>query len=167
MNNTRPKQITTHHLERRAIVYRRSAVYSPASLDRQITQRDFALSWGWPIDAIEIIDDEGPSSGLDASRAGYQRLRRMIQEGQVGLVLAADLSCLSRSHSEVRSFFDLCLLAATLLAANGTIVVLDENEQLRDQLLQCVAAFERRRRTRRHRTRQRPAANKRSNGNQS
>ncbi len=167
MKNTRPKQITAHHLQRRAIVYRRSAVCSPASIDRQITQRDFALSWGWPIDAVTIIDDEGPSSGLNASRAGYQRLIRLIGEGQVGLVLAADISRLSRSPSEVRRFFDLCQSTGTLLAVDGTILPRDENEQLRDQLLQCVAAFEKQLRARRHRTRQRPAANKRSNGNQS
>lgn len=167
MKNTRPKQVTIHHLQRRAVVYRRSAVCPTSSSDRQIAQRDFAIGWGWPIDNIKIVDDDGAPSGLDASRAGYQQLIHMIKQGQVGLVLVSDLARLSRSSAELERFLDLCRSTDILLAVNGVILPRDENEQFADQLLQCITVFEKRLRARRRRTRQRPAANKRSNGNQS
>lgn len=133
MQHIQPKTITVHHLRRRAVVYLRSAVCSQASRDRQVAQRDFALRWGWPVDTIETISDDGASSGLDASRTGYTRLLRMIEDGQVGLVLVADLPRLSRSASEVQRFLGLCQATDTLLAVNGTIVACDQHEQFQDQ----------------------------------
>lgn len=140
MNTIRPKAITTHHLQRRAIVYRRSAVCSPASLDLQIAQRDIAIGWGWPIDAITIIDDDG-ARGLDVNRPGYQRLIQLIEAEQVGLVLVTDFSRLSRSPVEGERFFALCQSTDTLLAINGIIVTDDVRNQRVDRLLQCIAAL--------------------------
>lgn len=159
MKNTRPQQVTGHHLQRRAVVYIRCAVYSAASVDQQVTQKDFALKWGWPIDAIEVIGDDVASNGLDVSRIGYQRLRRRIEAGQVGLVLVSDPTRLSRSSAEWERFLVLCQSTNTLLAVNGAIHPRDVNEQLLDQFRQCMAAFEKHQRARWRRSRQRPAAN--------
>jgi predicted site-specific integrase-resolvase len=160
MKNTRPKQVTIQHLMRRAIVYLRSAVFSPASLERQIAQQDFALSWGWPIDAVEIISGDAASSGLNASRIGYQCLLRMIEKGQVGLVLVADLARLSRSPLEMERFLALCQSKGTLLAVNGTIVAPAERERSLDQLRKRFAAYEKQLRACWRRARQRPSPKK-------
>ena len=128
MKNTRPQQVTGHHLQRRAAVYIRRAVHSAASVDQQVAQRDFALRWGWPIDGIQIINDDLGTRGLDARRIGYQRLLRLIELRQVGLVLVTDLSRLSRSSHEVQRFLDLCQSTDTLLAVNGVILPRDEHD---------------------------------------
>lgn len=127
MQNTRPNVITTHHLQRRAVVYIRYAGHSSTSVDQQVAQKDFALKWGWPIGAVEIINDDLGASGLDTGRIGYQQLIRTIKQGLVGLVLVADLSRLSRSAVERERFLALCQSTDTLLAANGTIVARNEN----------------------------------------
>lgn len=141
MQNTRPNAITVHHLQRRAVVYIRSSVYSSGSVDQQVTQRDFALRWGWPIDTVEIINDDLGASGLDAHRPGCQRLIQMIGAEQVGLVLVTDLTRLSRSSADFERFLDLCRSTDTLLAVNGTVVARDVRDQRPDQCLKSIAAL--------------------------
>lgn len=128
MQNIRPKAITINHFRRRVVVYIRCAVYSSTSVDQQIAQRDFAIDCGWPIDAINIIDDEGVS-GLNGNRPGYQRLIQLIEAEQVGLVLVSDLARLSRSSAELERFLVLCQSTNTFVAANGTIVTPDVHNQ--------------------------------------
>lgn len=121
MRHIRPETITIHHLQRRAVLYIRCAVYSAASVDQQMTQKDFALKWGWSVDAIEVISDDLGASGLNANRTGYQRVIQMIELRQVGLVLVSDIARVSRSSAELARFLNLCQSTNTLVAVNGTI----------------------------------------------
>lgn len=134
MQHIQPETITIRHLQRRAVVYIRCAVYSSStSVDQQVSQKDFALKWGWPIGAVEIINDDLGASGLNANRAGYQRLIQMIELRQVGLVLVSDLARVSRSAAELERFLVLCQSTDTLVAVNGTIVARDDNNQRLDR----------------------------------
>lgn len=157
IRHIQPETITIQHLRRRAIVYCRSAVFSQDAIQRQMAQQDVALRWGWPAEAIEIICDNA-AGGLNANRTGYRRLIQMIEAEQVGLVLVADPSRLSRSHVELRHFLDVCQSTDTLLAVNGAIWPSHEHERCQ-QLIERLAEFEARRWARMRRRRQRPVAN--------
>ncbi len=120
-------EIEPHHRNRLAVVYFRQATLPQVREDfaypsGPYPQARFARAWGWAESAIRVIDEDAGRSGSTVEgRPGFQRLRRMIQAGQVGLVLVSDLTRLSRSGADLRAFLGLCQKTDTLVAVGGIL----------------------------------------------
>ncbi len=104
MSAKKRNEITPQHRNRLAVEYRRHSTTSPGP-EHQDSQAHHARTWGWPESAIQVINEDAGRSGSGAdNRPGFQRLYRMVEAGQVGLVLVSDLTRLSRSRADLLTF---------------------------------------------------------------
>ena len=115
-------KITATHLRRAAVVYVRQSSASQLERNRESTDRQYALaeravSLGWPREAVRVIDaDLGVSGAQGSPRSGFTELTSLVGLGQVGIVLALEVSRLARSNSDWYRLLDLAGLTDTLLA---------------------------------------------------
>jgi DNA invertase Pin-like site-specific DNA recombinase len=115
-------KIATTHLRRTAVVYVRQSSASQLERNRESTDRQYglverAVSLGWPREAVRVIDaDLGMSGSRDTVRSGFAELTSMVALGQVGIVLALEVSRLARSNTDWYRLLDLAGLTDTLLA---------------------------------------------------
>ena len=115
-------KIATTHLRRRAVVYVRQSSASQLERNRESTDRQYALveravSLGWPRGSVRVIDaDLGVSGSRDTVRSGFTELTSLVGLGQVGIVLALEVSRLARSNTDWYRLLDLAGLTDTLLA---------------------------------------------------
>ena len=99
-------KVTAAHLRRAAAVYCRQSTLIQVERNRESTLRQYDLvsragALGWPGSAIRVIDaDLGLSGSGLAARAGFTELTEQIALGQVGVVLALEVSRLARSSAE-------------------------------------------------------------------
>ena len=118
---TSPKVLATHRY-RSAVVYVRQSTpgqveHNTESTDRQYALRERAVRLGWPRDAVRIIDaDLGRSGASTAGRSGFAELTALVGLGQVGIVLALEVSRLARNNSDWYRLLDLAGMTNTLLA---------------------------------------------------
>ncbi len=154
MNDSRPPQIRPHHLQRLACIYirqstARQVLENTGSTDVQRGQKEYAIRWGWPASAIEIVADDLGLSGMSTEhRKGWQALLKKVANEQVGLILAADTSRLTRSSADFETLLGVCEATNTLLAVEGVIV--DPNDsanRLLARLRGNVAQYENEQRT--------------------
>jgi DNA invertase Pin-like site-specific DNA recombinase len=116
--------ITAEHLLRKAVVYiRQSSVEqvekNTGSQAYQRSQFELAQTYGWPVDRIEVIDEDLGKSGSSVDRrTGWQRMLKEIAANKVGVVFAANVSRLGR---EMLPLEELRLLASY----HGTLLFLD------------------------------------------
>jgi DNA invertase Pin-like site-specific DNA recombinase len=116
-----PKVAATH-LRRTAVVYVRQSSASQLERNRESTDRQYALvdravGLGWPRQAVRVIDaDLGISGSHGTARSGFAELTSLVALGQVGIVLALEVSRLARSNSDWYRLLDLAGLTDTLLA---------------------------------------------------
>ena len=100
------QKVTAGHLRRAALVYCRQSTLIQVQRNRESTLRQYDLvsragALGWPRSAIRVIDaDLGVSGSGLAARAGFTELTEQIALGQVGVVLALEVSRLARSSAE-------------------------------------------------------------------
>jgi DNA invertase Pin-like site-specific DNA recombinase len=130
MSAQRPSQIKSTHLSRLALIYirlARRAQENQESIAYQRGQREFALHWGWPENRIEICEDLGFSGATADQRPGFKRVVELIGQGDVGLVLSADISRLTRSNTDLEALLALCLALDTLLAIDGVTMVINDS----------------------------------------
>ena len=146
--------ITIDHLRRSAIVYLRQSTEqqvrdNTGSTDFQRSLANVARSYGWPDAQIEIIDEDlGRSGSSSELRTGWQKLKSKIAAGQVGLVLVATISRLSRQVLDFELFRLLAAGHNTLLYTDGRVIDLaDSNDTIISQMTAMVAHFENRKRT--------------------
>lgn len=117
-------KLTEAHLERRAYVYVRQSTAMQIHEHAESTKRQYALagraeSLGWSRDEIEVIDEDQGKSGVSADgRGGFARLAASVGRGEVGAVLAVEVSRLARSSMDWQRLLQLC-------AVTG-VVVIDE-----------------------------------------
>ena len=115
-------KIATTHLRRTAVVYVRQSSASQLERTRESTDRQYALveravALGWPQGSVRVIDaDLGVSGSRDAVRSGFTELTSLVGLGQVGIVLALEVSRLARSNTDWYRLLDLAGLTDTLLA---------------------------------------------------
>lgn len=115
-------KIATTHLRRTAVVHVRQSSASQLERNRESTDRQYALveravSLGWPRQAVRVIDaDLGVSGSRDTVRSGFTELTSLVGLGQVGIVLALEVSRLARSNTDWYRLLDLAGLTDTLLA---------------------------------------------------
>ena len=99
-------KVTAAHLRRAAAVYCRQSTLIQVERNRESTLRQYdlvsrAAALGWPRPAVRVIDaDLGVSGSGLAARAGFTELTEQIALGQVGVVLALEVSRLARSSAE-------------------------------------------------------------------
>src|SRR6476469_2453294 len=115
-------KIASTHLHRTAVVYVRQSSASQLERNRESTDRQYglaerAVALGWPRESVRVIDgDLGVSGSRDTVRSGFTELTSLVGLGQVGIVLAVDVSRLARSNSYWYRLLDLAGLTDTLLA---------------------------------------------------
>jgi DNA invertase Pin-like site-specific DNA recombinase len=120
-------KVTTAHLRRAAAVYCRQSTLIQVERNRESTLRQYdlavrAAALGWPRSAIRVIDaDLGVSGSGLAARAGFTELTEQIALGQVGIVLALEVSRLARSSAECYRLLDLCGITDTLIADEASV----------------------------------------------
>jgi DNA invertase Pin-like site-specific DNA recombinase len=117
-----PGKICDAHRRRRAVVYVRQSTLqqverSTESAARQYALRERAIELGWPPAAVAVVDDDQGRSGSSADgRLGFKELVAEVGLGQVGIVLALEVSRLARSSADWHQLLDLCALTGTLAA---------------------------------------------------
>ena len=89
----RDPKVTQKHLELDAYLYIRQStprqvVENTESTQRQYALRDRAVSLGWPLERIHVLDcDLGKSGSQSAGRDGFQKLVSEVALGKAGLVM--------------------------------------------------------------------------------
>lgn len=116
-----PEQITQRHRGRLALVYvRQSSLHQVLHhQESQRRQRDFvarAAQLGWPPERVQIVDDDlGQSGSRSGERFGFQEMVSRTALGQIGLILAVEVSRLARSNRDWYHLLDVCAITATLI----------------------------------------------------
>jgi excisionase family DNA binding protein len=130
-------KITEAHRRRRAVVYVRQSTPTQVqehaeSRARQYRLRERAVELGWPAAAVSVVDgDLGRSGASTDGRLGFKALVAEVGLGQVGLVLALEVSRLARSSADWHQLLDLCALTGTLIAdQDGIYWPQDFNDRL-------------------------------------
>ncbi len=120
-------KITASHLRRPAVVYVRQS--SLAQLERNIESTALqynlvarATELGWPKSVVRVIDDDlGVSGASTAGRSGFAGLAAQVGLGEVGIVLALEVSRLARNSSDWYRLLDLAGMTDTLIADSDGI----------------------------------------------
>jgi DNA invertase Pin-like site-specific DNA recombinase len=110
------------HLRRAAVVYVRQSTAAQLSRNRESTTRQYDLAaraaeLGWPRSAVRVIDDDlGVSAAGATGRTGFAELAAQVGLGQVGIVLALEVSRLARNNADWYRLLDLAGMTDTLIA---------------------------------------------------
>jgi excisionase family DNA binding protein len=131
------QKISEAHRRRRAVVYVRQSTPTQVrehaeSRARQYRLRERAVELGWPEARVAVVDGDLGRSGASAEgRLGFKELVAEVGLGQVGLVLALEVSRLARSSADWHQLLDLCALTGTLIAdSDGIYSPQDFNDRL-------------------------------------
>jgi DNA invertase Pin-like site-specific DNA recombinase len=109
-----PETIQPEHLARLAVVYVRQssphqALANQESLKLQYDLRRKAEAAGWPPGHVRVIDaDLGRTGRTAAGRPGFQELVTLVNQEQVGIILAYDVTRLARNCTDWYQLLDLC-----------------------------------------------------------
>jgi DNA invertase Pin-like site-specific DNA recombinase len=130
-------KISEAHRRRRAVVYVRQSTVAQLernheSRARQYALRERAIELGWPAAAVVVVDEDlGRSGASTDGRLGFKELVAEVGLGEVGLVLALEVSRLARSSADWHQLLDLCALTGTLIAdSDGIYSPQDFNDRL-------------------------------------
>lgn len=99
-------------------------------LQYEFTER--AVLLGWHQDQVIVIDDDLGRRGWQSSnRSGFQRPVAEVGRGRVGLVLAIEVSRLTRRNADWYNLMDLCALTDALIGdSDGVYHPADHNSRL-------------------------------------
>lgn len=128
-------KISAEHLARRACVYVRQSTLEQVHNNLESQRRQYALvdrarQLGWQ--QVEVIDDDLGRSGGGTARPGFERLLRMLCDGQVGAVLSIEASRLARNGRDWHTLLEFCCVVnALLIDADGIY----DPAQINDRLL--------------------------------
>jgi len=130
-------KISEQHRRQRAVVYVRQSTLAQVahnleSAARQYALQERAVALGWPAEAVVVVDeDTGRSGASSEGRLGFKELVAEVGLGQVGLVLALEVSRLARSSADWHQLLELCALTGTLIAdSDGIYSPGDFNDRL-------------------------------------
>jgi DNA invertase Pin-like site-specific DNA recombinase len=115
-------KIQAHHLQRVAAVYVRQS--SPAqvrnnqeSRRRQRALKERAHELGWPEERILVLEEEqARTASSRRGRQAYRELAEKVVGGQVGIILAVEVSRWARDNAAWQLLLRDCLFAEVLLA---------------------------------------------------
>jgi len=130
MNQTmdeRSARIQSQHLERAAYVYVRQSSPRQVIEHLESKRRQYDLvSWardaGWRDEQIVVIDEDQGKSGAKANtRSGFTNLIKAVAQGLVGIVIALEVTRLSRNSPDWHHLLYLCRFTGTLIADEHTV----------------------------------------------
>src|SRR5258708_11167664 len=113
--------ISEQHLSRTAYVYVRQSTLAQVrqhqeSTERQYALREKALELGWSEPTVQVLDrDLGKSGAQITGREDFKTLVAEVSMGQVGAVLALEVSRLARSNLDWHRLLELCAFTETLV----------------------------------------------------
>src|SRR5262249_45886525 len=119
--NRDPAKVSPNHLHRDAYLYVRQSTLRQVMENTESTQRQYALreraiTLGWPVERVLVIDcDQGQSGASAADREGFQRLVAEVSLGHAGIVLGLEVSRLARNNSDWHRLLEICALTDTLI----------------------------------------------------
>ncbi|MFI6360892.1 recombinase family protein [Streptomyces sp. NPDC050743] len=99
-------KVTPAHRQRAAVVYVRQSPLLQLERNKESTARQYdlverAVVLGWSRAAIGVVDeDQGHCGSSTAGRSGFAELAARIGLGQVGIVLALEVSRLARNNAD-------------------------------------------------------------------
>ena len=120
-SNDPHQKVRPEHLKRDAYLYIRQSTIQQVFHNTESTQRQYglrqrAVSLGWPIERVTVIDsDQGQSAASAADREGFQKLVAEVSLGRVGIVLGLEVSRLARNCSDWHRLLEICALTGTLI----------------------------------------------------
>lgn len=115
-------KITASHLSRTAVIYVRQSTLAQVERNTESTARQYDLAGrartlGWPAGAVRVIDgDLGVSGSVTGQRDGFEGLLAEVALGQVGIILALEVSRLARDNAAWYRLLDLAGVCDTLVA---------------------------------------------------
>jgi DNA invertase Pin-like site-specific DNA recombinase len=115
-------KITAAHLSRVAVIYVRQSTLVQVERNTESTARQYDLvnrarQLGWPREAIRVIDgDLGISGSVTGHRDGFEGMVAEVALGQVGIILALEVSRLARDNAAWYRLLDLAGICDTLVA---------------------------------------------------
>ena len=131
------EKITADQRDRGALVYIRQSTQMQVRTNLQSQERQYGLAnlagqLGWPKADVEVIDEDLGRTGAESvERTGFQKLRRQVAEGEVGIVFCLEASRLARNNRDWYHLLDLCGVRGTLVAdQEGIYDVRDYNDRL-------------------------------------
>ena len=98
-------KITASHLSRAAVIYVRQSTLVQVERNTESTARQYDLvsrarQLGWPREAIRVVDgDLGISGSVTGQRDGFEGMVAEVALGQVGIILALEVSRLARDNA--------------------------------------------------------------------
>ena len=114
--------ITASHRSRAAVIYVRQSTLAQVERNRESTTRQYdlvqrAAQLGWPRAAIRVVDaDLGVTGSVTGQRDGFESLVAEVALGQVGIILALEVSRLARDNAAWYRLLDLAGACDTLVA---------------------------------------------------
>lgn len=120
-------KIRPEHLDRAAYVYVRQSSLYQVEHHREGRLRQYDLvAWaqqvGWAKERIVVLDeDQGKSSAIPQTRAGFGDLIARVGRGEVGMVISLEVERLARNNVDWHHLVYLCRWTDTLIA-DGHIV---------------------------------------------
>ena len=114
-------KVTSAHLERDAYLYIRQStlrqvIENTESTLRQYALRERAVTYGWPLERIHVIDSDLGKSGASAQhRDGFQELVSAVALGKAGIVMGLEVSRLARNSADWHRLIELCAMGGTLI----------------------------------------------------
>ena len=132
-----PDKIHSRHRARSAMVYVRQSTMQQVEHHRESARLQYALAeravqFGWPREAVVVVDDDQGCSGTSVEgRPGFQRLVAEVGLGHVGLVLGVEMSRLARSCRDWHQLLEICAMFDTLIGdADGVYDAGNFNDRL-------------------------------------
>jgi DNA invertase Pin-like site-specific DNA recombinase len=115
-------KITVSHLSRAAVIYVRQSTVAQVERNTESTMRQYDLAGrarqlGWPAEAVRVVDgDLGVSGSAAGQRDGFEGVVAEVALGQVGIILALEVSRLARDNAAWYRLLDLAGMCDTLVA---------------------------------------------------
>jgi DNA invertase Pin-like site-specific DNA recombinase len=115
-------KVTAAHRSRAAAVYVRQSTLAQLERNAESTARQYdlverAITLGWSREQVRVIDaDLGISGSVTGQRDGFESLIADVALGQVGIVLALEVSRLARDNAAWYRLLDLAGACDTLVA---------------------------------------------------
>jgi Resolvase, N terminal domain len=116
-----PGKVTASHLSRAAVIYVRQSTLIQVERNTESTARQYDLvnrarQLGWPREAVRVIDgDLGVSGSVTGQRDGFEGMVAEVALGQVGIILALEVSRLARDNAAWYRLLDLAGVCDTLV----------------------------------------------------
>ncbi|MEI7837758.1 MAG: recombinase family protein, partial [Planctomycetota bacterium] len=120
-NNDPHQKVRADHLKRDAYLYIRQSTLQQVLHNTESTQRQYALkhravTLGWPVERVIVIDgDQGQSGSSAVDREGFQKLVAEVGMGHAGIVLGLEVSRLARNSTDWHRLLEICALTDTLI----------------------------------------------------